>query len=138
MKSAAELDGADPLAAFRDHFVGAESSLVYFDGNSLGRPLKVTGPRLQQFVDQEWGGRLIRGWDQAWMDLPGAIGDDLGRVVLGAAAGQAIVGDSTTVLLYKLLRAAVALRPAAARSSSTATTSRPTATWPRASRKSGG
>ncbi len=111
MKSAAELDGADPLAAFRDHFVGAKSSLVYFDGNSLGRPLKVTGPRLQQFVDQEWGGRLIRGWDEAWMELPGTIGDDLGRVALGAAAGQTIVGDSTTVLLYKLLRAAVALRP---------------------------
>lgn len=111
MKSAEELDAADPLAGFRDHFVGAESSLVYFDGNSLGRPLKVTGPRLQQFVDQEWGGRLIRGWDEGWMQLPGAIGDDLGRAVLGAAAGQTIVGDSTTVLLYKVLRAAVALRP---------------------------
>ncbi len=111
MKSARELDRSDPLASYRDHFVGAESSLVYFDGNSLGRPLKVTGPRLQRFVEQEWGGRLIRGWDEGWMELPGAIGDDLGRVVLGAAAGQTIVGDSTTVLLYKLLRSAAALRP---------------------------
>jgi kynureninase len=111
VKSARELDRSDPLASYRDHFVGAESSLVYFDGNSLGRPLKVTGPRLQRFVEQEWGGRLIRGWDEGWMELPGAIGDDLGRVVLGAAAGQTIVGDSTTVLLYKLLRSAAALRP---------------------------
>jgi len=111
VKSAEDLDRDDPLAGFREHFVGAESPLVYFDGNSLGRPLKVTGPRLQRFVEEEWGGRLIRGWDEGWFELPEVIGDDLGRFVLGAAPGQAAVGDSTTVLLYKLLRAAVALRP---------------------------
>lgn len=100
----------DPLASYRDRFVGAESSLVYFDGNSLGRPLKVTGPRLARFVEEEWGGRLIRGWDERWLELPQRIGDDLGRVVLGAAPGQTTIGDSTTVLLYKLMRAAVAAR----------------------------
>ncbi|HEU5038600.1 MAG TPA: aminotransferase class V-fold PLP-dependent enzyme [Nocardioides sp.] len=101
----------DPLAAYRDRFVGADTPLVYFDGNSLGRPLKVTGPRLARFVEDEWGGRLIRGWDERWFDLPRTIGDELGRVVLGAAPGQAAIGDSTTVLLYKLMRAAVAARP---------------------------
>jgi kynureninase len=111
VKSAEDLDRDDPLAGFREHFVGAGSPLIYFDGNSLGRPLKVTGPRLQRFVEEEWGGRLIRGWDEGWFELPEVIGDDLGRVVLGAAPGQTAVGDSTTVLLYKLLRAAVALRP---------------------------
>ena len=107
----APTDPTDPLAAYRDRFVGAESDLVYFDGNSLGRPLKVTGPRLARFVEEEWGGRLIRGWDERWLELPRTIGDDLGRVVLGAAPGQAAIGDSTTVLLYKLMRAAVAARP---------------------------
>ncbi len=106
-----DLDRHDPLAAYRDRFVGAESPLVYFDGNSLGRPLTVTGPRLARFVEEEWGGRLIRGWDERWFDLPRTIGDDLGRVVLGAAPGQVAIGDSTTVLLYKLMRAAVAARP---------------------------
>ena len=106
-----DLDRADPLASYRDRFIGADTSLVYFDGNSLGRPLRVTGPRLAAFVEQEWGGRLIRGWDERWMDLPQVIGDELGRVVLGAAPGQTVVGDSTTVLLYKLMRAAVAARP---------------------------
>lgn len=101
----------DPLAQHRDRFVGAESELVYFDGNSLGRPLKATGPRLARFVEEEWGGRLIRGWDERWLELPQRIGDDLGRVVLGAAPGQTTIGDSTTVLLYKLMRAAVAARP---------------------------
>ena len=85
--------------------------LVYFDGNSLGRPLKVTGPRLAEFVEHEWGGRLIRGWDERWFDLPRTLGDRLGEVCLGAAPGQVAVGDSTTVLLYKLMRAAVAARP---------------------------
>ena len=104
-------DATDPLASYRDRFVGAESPLVYFDGNSLGRPLESTGQRLATFVEQEWGGRLIRGWDETWLDLPLAIGDELGRVALGAAPGQVAVGDSTTVLLYKLMRAAVAARP---------------------------
>ena len=107
------LDAADPLAAHRDAFVGTETSLVYFDGNSLGRPPRATAERLRTFVTDEWGGRLIRGWDESWMDLPFRIGDRLGRSTLGAAAGQTIVGDSTTVLLYKLLRAALADRSAA-------------------------
>src|SRR5262245_12617322 len=109
--TATQLDTSEPLAAYRDRFVGAETPLVYFDGNSLGRPLKVTGPRLAGFVEHEWGGRLIRGWDERWYDLPRTLGDRLGRVVLGAAPGQVAVGDSTTVLLYKLVRAAVAARP---------------------------
>src|SRR3954470_134521 len=105
------LDAADSLASYRDRFVGASSDLMYFDGNSLGRPLSVTGPRIARFVEEEWGGRLIRGWDERWMSLPQTIGDDLGRVVLGAAPGQTAIGDSTTVLLYKMMRAAVAARP---------------------------
>ena len=108
---AAARDAADPLAAHRGEFVGAETSLVYFDGNSLGRPLAVTGERLRDFVEHEWGGRLIRGWDERWYDLPLTLGDEIGRVCLGAAAGQTTVGDSTTVLLYKLVRAAVDARP---------------------------
>lgn len=52
---AAALDAADPLASYRDRFVGAETDLVYFDGNSLGRPLTVTGQRIATFVTEEWG-----------------------------------------------------------------------------------
>jgi kynureninase len=108
---AAGLDAADPLAAHRDRFVGSESDLVYFDGNSLGRPLRATAQSLAAFVEGEWGTRLIRGWDESWFDLPLTVGDDLGRVALGAAPGQVTIGDSTTVLLYKAIRAAVAARP---------------------------
>jgi kynureninase len=101
----------DPLEAYRDRFVGADTDLVYFDANSRGRPLTVTADRLRDFVVEEWGGRLIRGWDERWFDLPLTLGDDIGRVCLGAGPGQVAVADSTTVLLYKLMRAAVAARP---------------------------
>ena len=61
----------------------------------------------EEFLVDGWGGRLIRGWDEEWMELPFTIGDELGRVALGAAPGQTFIGDSTTVILYKLARAAV-------------------------------
>ncbi|GAA1978649.1 kynureninase [Microbacterium pumilum] len=103
---ASALDGSDPLRRYRDAFVGSETSLVYFDGNSLGRPPRASLDRLSAFVRDEWGGRLIRGWDESWMRLPFTIGDAIGRSAIGAAPGQTVIGDSTTVLLYKLIRAA--------------------------------
>ena len=107
---ARELDSADPLGGMREKFLGHDDAEVpaYLDGNSLGRPLAATLERLNDFVRYQWGGRLIRGWDEAWLALPRQIGDELGAQVLGAAAGQCVVADSTTVLLYKLARAAVA------------------------------
>jgi kynureninase len=110
---ASQLDAADPLAPFRARFAAADdpSVIAYLDGNSLGRPLAVTGERLAGFIDGAWGRRLIRSWDEAWMDEPVTVGDRLARLVLGAAPGQVIVADSTSVLLYKLIRAGVAARP---------------------------
>lgn len=108
LQRAVELDAADPLAGYRDHFVGTDTDLSYLDGNSLGRPLKRTVTDISAFIQDSWGGRLIRGWDEDWLQLPEAIGDQLGRAVLGAAPGQTIIADSTTVVLYKLIRAALA------------------------------
>jgi kynureninase len=110
---AVSLDAADPLARFRDQFIGSDDPkiIAYLDGNSLGRPLRATRDRINNFVDQVWGSRLIRAWDEGWMDDPVRIGDDLGRVALGAAYGQMVVGDSTSVMLYKWIRAAVASQP---------------------------
>ncbi|MDO7880639.1 kynureninase [Salinibacterium soli] len=105
------LDAADPLAHYRDRFVGSPGLVAYLDGNSLGRPLTASIERVEAFLREEWGGRLIRGWDEGWMQLPLALGDELGRVALGAAPGQVAIADSTTVSLYKLIRAALDARP---------------------------
>ena len=106
-QTSAQLDAADPLAHLRERFVGADSDLVYFDGNSLGRPVAAAADRITDFVHRQWGERLIRGWDERWMDQPTDLGDDLARICLGAAPGQTAIGDSTTVWIYKLMRAAV-------------------------------
>ncbi|WP_394553330.1 kynureninase [Agromyces sp. MMS24-JH15] len=104
---ARRMDRADGLAHHRKRFQGADGDVVYFDGNSLGRPPVSAIERMQRFMAHDWGGRLIRGWDEAWLQLPTEIGDRIGRSVIGATAGQTVIGDSTTVLLYKLARAAV-------------------------------
>ncbi|WP_104129877.1 kynureninase [Cryobacterium sp. N21] len=114
---ARRMDRIDGLAHYRARFLGTDADPAtanprsYLDGNSLGRPLRASAERITDFLANDWGTRLIRGWDEQWMELPLQIGDDLGRTCLGAAAGQVFVGDSTTVLLYKLARAAVDSRP---------------------------
>ena len=105
------LDAADPLASFRDRFVIDDDLVAYLDGNSLGRLPRATLDRLAAFVREEWGGRLIRGWAESWVELPVTVGDELGTALLGAAPGQTVVADSTSVCIYKLLHAAAGLRP---------------------------
>ena len=103
------LDASDPLRGFRDRFL-LEEGLVYLDGNSLG-PLGVgVAERLRSVVQEEWGSRLIQGWEEGWLSLPVRVGDAIGALV-GAAPGQTVVGDSTSVCFYKLLCAALDLRP---------------------------
>jgi kynureninase len=107
------LDAADPLARMRDRFLTPDDFdvVAYLDGNSLGRPLRATAELMDQFVGEQWAGRLIRGWTDGWLEWPMRLGDRLGAVALGAGPGQVVVADSTTVLLYKLARAAVDGRP---------------------------
>jgi kynureninase len=107
---AEEQDAADVLGHFRDRFVRHDRSLIYLDGNSLG-PLPVrTQARIADVVDQEWGVGLARSWDR-WMELPRQVGDALGEQLVGAAPGQVLVCDSTTVNLYKLAWAALDAQP---------------------------
>src|SRR5690606_21687 len=109
--NAAQLDATDPLAEHVDRFVRDGDVVAYLDGNSLGRPLRASVERLGTFAREAWGGRLIRGWDEEWYELPLTVGDELAAATLGAAPGQTFIGDSTTVILYKLIRAAVDARP---------------------------
>ena len=104
------LDAHDPLAAFRTRFALPEG-VVYLDGNSLGARPKVAAARAQSVIGEEWGNGLIRSWNDAdWIGLPAKVGDKLGQLI-GAAPGEVVACDSTSVNLFKLLSAAFVLRP---------------------------
>jgi kynureninase len=105
---AALMDACDPLARYRDQFVIADPDVIYLDGNSLGRLPLSTRQRLHEVVE-EWGQRLILGWD-AWIELGQQTGDVLASVV-GASPGEVVLSDSTSVNLYKLGAAALRARP---------------------------
>nr|WP_314840989.1 aminotransferase class V-fold PLP-dependent enzyme [uncultured Microbacterium sp.] len=105
------LDATDPLREHLAAFVEAPGVDAYLDGNSLGRPLRHVPEQLAAFARGDWGTRLIRSWDEQWMALPMELGDRIGSLTLGAAAGQTIVADSTSVLIYKLMRAAATADP---------------------------
>ena len=107
---ALQCDAADPLAGFRERFVIDDPSLIYLDGNSLGMLPLATAERITEVVRREWGTGLVRSWAH-WIGLPGRAGDLLGSYLLGAAPGQVLVCDSTTVNLYKLAWAGLGARP---------------------------
>ncbi|MEU8887015.1 kynureninase [Streptomyces sp. NPDC048442] len=108
VKQAAALDAADELAKFRELFALPEG-VVYLDGNSLGALPRAVPGRVQDVMAREWGELLIRSWDESgWWTAPERIGDRIAPLV-GAAAGQIVVGDSTSVNVFKALVGAVRL-----------------------------
>ncbi|WP_134678622.1 kynureninase [Paracoccus ravus] len=104
------LDARDPLAPLRDRFILPEGE-VYLDGNSLGVASRDALAALDIAARAEWSRDLIRSWNTAgWFDLPVELGDRIGALI-GAAAGQVVVADTTSINIYKALHAAVGLRP---------------------------
>jgi kynureninase len=104
-------DAADPLRGLKDQF-DLPAGLIYLDGNSLGVLPKATAARVQEVIAREWGRDLIKSWNTAdWMHLPERVGDKIARLV-GAAPGELIVADSTSLNLYKVLAAAIRIAQA--------------------------
>jgi len=109
-ESLAAADAADPLAGFRDQFDLPED-ILYFDGNSLGPLPRQTPSRMEQAIRQEWGRDLIGSWNSHdWINLPTRVGDKI-ALCIGAAPDEVAAADSTSVNLFKLLAAALRLRP---------------------------
>ncbi|MFP4469493.1 MAG: aminotransferase class V-fold PLP-dependent enzyme, partial [Bacteroidales bacterium] len=102
-------DHHDPLGRFRMSFFIPEPNIIYLDGNSLGRLPHRTRERLQQTVDHQWGKRLIRSWNEGWYDMPRRLGARLAPII-GAGEDEVIVGDSTSLNLFKAAWASVKLK----------------------------
>jgi kynureninase len=114
-RAAAEaLDDADPLAGFRSRLTGTDDDgparLLYLDGNSLGRLPRETPAAIARVVEQQWAEGLVGSWS-SWIGEATRVGDVLAEGVLGARPGEVLVGDSTTVNLYKLVTAGAAAQP---------------------------
>lgn len=104
------LDAADPLARFRDAFLRQEGA-VYLAGNSLGALPKSAVERVARAVQSEWGESLVRGWNSHdWIGAPARVGGKIAGLI-GAAADEVLVADSTSANLYKLVVAAMQARP---------------------------
>ena len=112
------LDAQDPLRHLRDLF-SLPDGVIYLDGNSLGPLPKAAPERIARAVHQEWGEGLIRSWNTAgWFEMPQRLGDRIGSLI-GARAGEVVATDSTSINLYKVLSAAVAIARADAPSRGT-------------------
>lgn len=107
--AALELDQRDPLHSFKEQFVIADPDTCYLDGNSLGRLPHATIRAINEFLTQEWGREVVTGWSH-WVDEAQSVGDLIGRSALGAAAGQVLACDTTSVNFYQLASAAIAAR----------------------------
>ncbi|MCB8840289.1 kynureninase [Aurantimonas sp. VKM B-3413] len=109
-EEAEALDRSDPLAGMRDAFHMPEG-LIYLDGNSLGPLAHNVRERVRDVVEREWGDGLIGSWNAAgWVDLPRRVGDKIARLI-GAPEASVVAADSTSVNLFKVLAAAIALNP---------------------------
>jgi kynureninase len=108
--SIAALDAGDPLGIKRNAFV-LPHGVIYLDGNSLGPVPRAALRELKIAAEQEWGQDLIRSWNRAgWFDLPATLGDRIARLI-GAAPGETVITDTTSINIYKAIHAGLNLRP---------------------------
>jgi kynureninase len=109
LEDARALDATDPLAAYRDKFALPEG-VIYLDGNSLGALPKATPATLADVATRQWGDRLIRSWNEGWIEAPQRIGAKIAPLI-GAAADEVIIGDTTSTHLFKALVAGLRSNP---------------------------
>jgi len=103
------LDRDDSLARFREEFMIKDPSLIYLDGNSLGRlPLR-TAEHMENAIRKQWGENLIRSWNEGWYDQSARLGKKIAQLI-GAQPDEVIISDSTSINLYKLAFGALKAR----------------------------
>ena len=109
LEQAQALDAADRLSAYRAQFM-CPDGVIYLDGNSLGQLPLATVQAGAEAITHAWGQRLIRGWNEGWIDAPQRVGAMIAPLI-GAAADEVISADSTSVNRYKLIVAALRVDP---------------------------
>jgi len=102
-------DAADPLRRHRTRFALPEG-VIYLDGNSLGPLPHAAAAALDDATRRQWGERLIRHWNEGWIEAPQRVGAKIAPLI-GARAGEVIVADSTSANLFKLIVAALRRSP---------------------------
>jgi kynureninase len=105
-----ELDKQDSLAKFRERFLIRDPNLIYLDGNSLGRLPKQTSGFMHEAIENQWGDRLIRAWNDGWIHSPHTLGAKIAPLI-GAHEDEVLVCDATSINLFKLIIAALRARP---------------------------
>jgi kynureninase len=103
---ARDMDKSDALSRFRDRFVIPDPDMIYLDGNSLGRLPETSVSRINHVVSNEWGDRLIRSWNEGWIEASARIGGKLAGLI-GAHPDEVIIADATSINLFKLAVAAL-------------------------------
>jgi len=106
ISKARELDQDDPLKGYRQQFLIKDTSMIYLDGNSLGRLPKRTVEYMNLAIQEQWGDRLIRSWNEGWYHQSARLGKKIAQII-GARPDEVIVSDSTSINLYKLLYGAL-------------------------------
>ena len=109
LSEALALDAADPLAGYRAQFV-CPPGVIYLDGNSLGQLPLATVAAGADVMERAWGERLIRSWNEGWIDAPQRVGAMIAPLI-GADADEVIAADSTSINLHKLIVAALRIDP---------------------------
>ena len=110
LKYATHQDQQDPLAEYKQYFYTPDSDLIYLDGNSLGKLPKTAIDRSKEIVKIQWGDRLIRSWNENWIELPQILGEKI-SILVGTLADEIIATDSTSVNLFKLIVSALQNKP---------------------------
>ena len=85
--------------------------MIYLDGNSLGPPLKEIESISESVIVKEWGGKLIKGWNESnWMEQPLIVGNKIANLI-GGDKGSIVAGDTLSIKTYQALAAAIKLNP---------------------------
>ena len=101
---ALELDAQDKLAHFRERFIITDPTLIYMDGNSLGRLPKATLPLAENLLQHQWGDRLIRSWNEGWFTAPERVGAKIAHLI-GAYPDEATIADLHRLIFSSCLSA---------------------------------